>query len=75
MLRSVSARPRCSFLRAISIFLFLTTALLAQDKNTPAQKPPIKPDESASATGSLVQLNNALEGLGPRSLPQSYKFW
>jgi serine protease Do len=34
-----------------------------------AQKPQTKPDESASASASLVQLNNALEGLAAKVAP------
>jgi serine protease Do len=74
MLRSILRRQ---LIRAI-VLLFLTSTLLAQDsasqKNTsvakPAtQKPPTKPDESASAAASLVQLNNALEGLAAKVSP------
>lgn len=75
-----AGRPR-EFARGLSIFLILSAALLpAQDSPTPrasqnsvskpaSQKPPTKPDESASAAATLVQLNNALEGLAAKVSP------
>jgi serine protease Do len=82
MLRSVVPHvnaPR-QFIRGIAILLMLiATGLLAQDsparKNQnsvskpAAQKPPTKPDESATASASLLQLNNALEGLAAKVSP------
>jgi serine protease Do len=85
MLRSVSVFPRADasrqFVHGIAILLmFIATGLLAQDspasKNSPnsvsrpaSQKPPTKPDESATASASLLQLNNALEGLAAKVSP------
>jgi serine protease Do len=40
----------------------------AQEKATP-EKSPTKPDESASASAALLQLNNALEGLAAKVSP------
>jgi len=62
------------------VFLLLAAVLLAQElhaqKTSPAsaskpaaQKPQTKPDESAPAAASLVQLNNALEGLAAKVSP------
>ena len=70
------------FLRGIAAFLLLSAiVLLAQSSpvkksgaqsptsKDSAQKPQTKPDESASAMNSLVQLNNALEGLAAKVSP------
>jgi len=69
-------------IRGTAVFLLLSPAgLVAQDspaqkpdsKNSvsrPAsQKPQTKPDESAAASATLVQLNNALEGLAAKVSP------
>ena len=50
----------------IALVLASTTYLVAQQ---PAAQKPTKPDESASAEASLVQLNNALEGLAAKVSP------
>jgi serine protease Do len=76
------AGATCAFIRRMTAVLMLTTAgLLAQESpaqkpagqnsvsKPAAQKPPTKPDESASAAASLVQLNNALEGLAAKVSP------
>ncbi|MCU1303883.1 MAG: peptidase and chymotrypsin/Hap [Candidatus Sulfotelmatobacter sp.] len=81
MLHAIFVNEPRKFLRALAILLILpTTGLLAQTSpsqksttnNSPtketAQKP-TKPDESASASASLVQLNNALEGLAAKVSP------
>jgi serine protease Do len=67
------------------LLILPATAMLAQEspaqkpsptsasklaENKPAtQKPPTKPDESASAAASLIQINNALEGLAAKVSP------
>jgi serine protease Do len=72
-------RPRPFIGQVAALVLASTTALLAQQP--PAQKPANpspatkpaeqqpKPDESASASAALLQLNNALEGLAARVSP------
>ena len=68
------------FILQMFVFLLLAAVLLAQElhaqKTSPAsaskpaaQKPQTKPDESAPAAASLVQLNNALEGLAAKVSP------
>jgi serine protease Do len=73
-----------SFVRQVFVIILLsTTTLLSQQEpqkaaspapggaeEKPAQeKPQPKPDESAAATATLVQLNNALEGLAAKVSP------
>jgi serine protease Do len=79
---SPSARGLRGLLRGIAALLIVSfTGLLAQSSparkpggqtsastETP-QKPPTRPDESAAAAASLVQLNNALEGLAAKVSP------
>ena len=84
MLRSKfpGARPLRELIRGTAVFLLLSPAgLVAQDSpvqkpasqnsvSRPAsQKPQTKPDESAAASATLVQLNNALEGLAAKVSP------
>lgn len=76
---SACAPHRC-ILRMSVLILFTAASLSAQEthaqKTNPAsvskpaaQKPATKPDESAAAAASLVQLNNALEGLAAKVAP------
>src|SRR3984885_7896995 len=82
MLRSVfpgANAPRQSTRGIAMLLMLIATGLLAQDSpvqkgqtsvSRPAsQKPPTKPDESATASASLLQLNNALEGLAAKVSP------
>ncbi|MFZ0317612.1 MAG: trypsin-like peptidase domain-containing protein [Candidatus Sulfotelmatobacter sp.] len=71
-------RPLCThaiLLTAAALLLASTSLLLAQQPSSktptepPAEKPQPHPDESASAAASLVQLNNALEGLAAKVSP------
>ena len=72
MLRStLLPAPRATLCTAALLVVLLATVLPAQDSgNTSVSKPsaqkPTKPDESATAAASLVQLNNALEGLAAK---------
>ena len=77
-----SARGLRALLRGIAALLIVScTGLLAQSSparktggqtsaptETP-QKPPTRPDESTAAAASLIQLNNALEGLAAKVSP------
>ncbi len=83
MLRSnfFRAFTQHQFILQMSVLILLTAASLsAQETHAQktssasvskpaAQKPQTKPDESASASASLVQLNNALEGLAAKVAP------
>ncbi len=80
MLPPISSRTTRRLAAVIAVLLFLPVAFVAQDasaqKSHPtsasASKPanqPTKPDESSSAAASLVQLNNALEGLAAKVSP------
>src|ERR1700691_4280611 len=63
----------------MTLLLLCGGALAAQNSSTQKSSPtsaatpepqkPTKPDESASAASSLVQLNNALEGLAAKVSP------
>src|SRR5258708_26307548 len=82
MLRSISLRARLprGFIRGVAIFVVLPVLALftespAQNAGSgsvsrpAAEKPQTKPDESAAAARSLVDLNNALEGLAAKVAP------
>jgi serine protease Do len=81
MLRSILARGHLSrdFILPNVVFVLSIAVGVAQEpaaSKTPpsvskpaAQKPATKPDESAAAAESLVQLNNALEGLAAKVSP------
>src|SRR5229473_1978723 len=70
--------PRLSFQTA-ALFLLTTAFLMSQQPpdRTPAtsstkpaqEKPQPKPDESATASAALLQINNALEGLAAKVSP------
>jgi serine protease Do len=77
--------PRFILCQIVAVFLTSATCLMAQQafaqqsaSPTPAtkvagksgeEKPQTKPDESAGAEATLVQLNNALEGLAAKVSP------
>src|ERR1700676_4139658 len=82
MLRSVfpgANAPRQSTRGIAMLLMLIATGLLAQDSpvqkgqtsvsRPAAQKPPPKPGESATAAASLLQINNALEGLAAKVSP------
>jgi serine protease Do len=79
MLRAILPRIARQFTPLIAVLLFFPATLLAQNSSArenspasaskPASEKPTKPDESASAAASLVQLNNALEGLAAKVSP------
>lgn len=78
MVRSIPLRSQLRFIGSISAVLVLVPSLLAQNpasqKDTSVSKPgtqksSTKPDESSAAAESLVQLNNALEGLAAKVTP------
>src|ERR1700730_308518 len=79
-----SRRPNAFILRLIAVLVAATTYLSAQqptkqNNTTPTtnlaetksaqEKPQPKPDESASASAALLQINNALEGLAAKVSP------
>jgi serine protease Do len=64
------------FIRLAALVLASATCLLAQQPANPTpatklaeQKPQPKPDESATASAALLQINNALEGLAAKVSP------
>jgi serine protease Do len=82
MLRSIFSRASApyQFILQMSVLVLLTApALSGQQPHAQKNSPPsvskpaaqkqTKPDESASASASLVQLNNALEGLAAKVAP------
>src|SRR3984893_7515041 len=79
-----SRRPNAFILRLIAVLVAATTYLSAQqptkqNNTTPTtnlaetksahEKPQPKPDESASASAALLQINNAMEGLAAKVSP------
>ena len=75
-------RPRSLIFRVLALFLSSSTFLISQQKptsptpdaksatgNSAQAKPQPKPDESATASAALIQLNNALEGLAAKVSP------
>src|ERR1700691_772945 len=76
---SVSSRPTRSMPALIAVLILCGAALAPQTSSAQKSSPtsaanpepqkPTKPDESSSAASSLVQLNNALEGLAAKVSP------
>jgi serine protease Do len=80
--KRTACRPRSFIFQLVALLLSSTTFLISQQKpigptpatkvadgNSSQAKPQPKPDESATASAALIQLNNALEGLAAKVSP------